>query len=113
LKYDQLTPERSILSLKPTDRPERRNQQPQKEKEKRDHRDRRYAIPLPDQTDEVFGTHSNKLKLQRGAAAKTEDEDRNNDGEKSSTCRDGTAGLQKSPVFLSLVDFEQGQVPWP
>jgi hypothetical protein len=57
LKYDQLTSERSVLSLKPADRPERRNQQPQKEEEQRDHRDRRYVIPSPDQTDEVFGTH--------------------------------------------------------
>jgi hypothetical protein len=31
LKYDQLTSERSVLSLKPADRPERRNQQSQKE----------------------------------------------------------------------------------
>ena len=58
LKHDQLTSERGILSLKPADRPERRNQQPQKEEEQRDHRGRRYAIPSPDQTDEVFGTHS-------------------------------------------------------
>jgi hypothetical protein len=57
LKHNQLTSERSILSLKPADRPERRNQQPQKEEEQRDHRGRRYVIPSPDQTDEVFSTH--------------------------------------------------------
>jgi len=57
LKHDQLTSERSILSLKPADRPEGRNQQPQKKEEQRDHRGRRYVIPSPDQTDEVFGTH--------------------------------------------------------
>src|SRR5437667_6804762 len=57
LKHNQLTSERGILSLKPADRPERRNQQPQKEEEQRDHRGRRYVIPSPDQTDEVFGTH--------------------------------------------------------
>jgi hypothetical protein len=49
---------RGILSLKPADRPERRNQQSQKEEEQRDHRGRRYVIPSPDQTDEVFGTHT-------------------------------------------------------
>ena len=38
LKHDQLTSERSVLSLKPADRPERRNQQPQKEEEQRGHR---------------------------------------------------------------------------
>jgi hypothetical protein len=58
LKHDQLTSERSVLSLKSADRPERRNQQPQKEEEQRDHCGRRYVIPSPDQTDEVFGTHS-------------------------------------------------------
>src|SRR5262249_37842287 len=58
LKHDQLTSERGILSLKSADRPERRNQQSQKEAEQRDHRGRRYVIPLPDQTDEVFGTHT-------------------------------------------------------
>jgi hypothetical protein len=57
LKHDQLTSERSVLSLKSADRPERRNQQPQKEEEQRDHCGRRYVIPSPDQTDEVFGTH--------------------------------------------------------
>src|SRR5215469_8395387 len=57
LKHDQLMSERSILSLKSADRPERRNQQPQKEEEQRDHCGRRYVIPSPDQTDEVFGTH--------------------------------------------------------
>ena len=57
LKHNQLTSERGILSLKPADRPKRRNQQSQKEEEQRDHRGRRYVIPSPDQTDEVFGTH--------------------------------------------------------
>jgi len=51
------------LSLKPADRPERRNQQPQKEEEQRDHRGRRYVIPLPDHTDEVFGTHNTQYAL--------------------------------------------------
>jgi hypothetical protein len=55
LKHDQLTSERSILGLKSADRPERRN--PQKEEEQRDHRGRRYVIPSPDQTVEVFGTY--------------------------------------------------------
>ena len=57
LKHDQLMSKRGILSLEPADRPERRNQQPQKEDEQRDHRGRRYVIPSSDQTDEVFGTH--------------------------------------------------------
>ena len=57
LKHDQLTSERSVLTLKSADRPERRNQQPQKEEEQRDHPGRRYVILLPDQTDDVFGTH--------------------------------------------------------
>jgi hypothetical protein len=57
LKHNQLTSERGILSLESADQPERRNQQPQKEDEQRDHRGRRYVIPLPDQTDEVFATH--------------------------------------------------------
>jgi hypothetical protein len=57
LKHNQLTSERGILSLKPADGPERRNQQPQKEEEQRDHRGRRYVIPSSDQTDEVFGIH--------------------------------------------------------
>jgi len=65
LQHDQLMPERCILCLKPADRPERRNQQPQKEEVQPDHRSRRYVIPLPDQTDEVFGIHnpSRLLKL--------------------------------------------------
>jgi hypothetical protein len=37
------------------------NQQPQKEEEQRDHRGRRYVILLPDQTDEVFGTHTSTI----------------------------------------------------
>jgi hypothetical protein len=47
----------------------------------------------------------NKLKLQRGAAAKTEGEDRNNGEENRQHDRDGTAGPQKSPAFLSLVEI--------
>ena len=50
LKYNQLTSQRGILSLKLADWSERRNQQPQKEEEQRDHRGRRYVIPSPDQT---------------------------------------------------------------
>jgi hypothetical protein len=65
LKHDQLTSERSILSLKPADRPEWRNEQPQKEEEQRDHRGRRYVIPSPDQTDEVFGIHRRGLRFPR------------------------------------------------
>ena len=57
LKHHQLPSERSVLSLQPADRPERRKQQPQKEEQQRDHGGRRYVIPSPDQTDEVFGTH--------------------------------------------------------
>jgi hypothetical protein len=41
-KHDRLTSERGVLSLEPADRPERLNQQPQKEEEQRDHRGRRY-----------------------------------------------------------------------
>ena len=61
LKHNQLTSERGILSLKPADRPERQNQQPQKEEEQRGHRGRRYVILLPDQTDDVFGTHKGEI----------------------------------------------------
>jgi hypothetical protein len=50
--------QRGILSLKSADRSERRNQQPLKEEEERDHRGRRYVIPSPHQTDEVFSTHN-------------------------------------------------------
>jgi hypothetical protein len=58
LKHHQLTSKRSILSLEPADRPERRNQQPQKlEKSSATIVGRRYVIPSPDQKDEVFGTH--------------------------------------------------------
>jgi hypothetical protein len=46
----------------------------------------------------------NQLKFQRGAAVKTEGEDRNSGGE-SSPCRDGTAGPRKSPAFLRLVEI--------
>jgi putative SOS response-associated peptidase YedK len=65
LKHNQLTSERGIVSLKPADRPERRNQQPQKEEEQRDHRGRRYVIPSSDQTDEVFGIHRKAIKGQK------------------------------------------------
>ena len=58
LKHNQLTSERGILSLKPADRPERRNQQPQNEEKQCDHPGRRYVIPSSDQTDEVFGIHT-------------------------------------------------------
>jgi uncharacterized MnhB-related membrane protein len=44
VNYNQLTSQRGILSLKSADRSERRNQQPQKEEERRDHRGRRYVI---------------------------------------------------------------------
>jgi hypothetical protein len=57
---NQLTSERGILSLKSADRSERRNHQPQKEEEQRDHRGRRYVIPFH-QTDEVFSTHHGGL----------------------------------------------------
>jgi hypothetical protein len=66
LKHNQLTSERGILSLKPADRPERRNQQSQKEEEQRDHRGRRYVTLSPDQTDEVFGTHRYPFLKQSG-----------------------------------------------
>jgi hypothetical protein len=56
-RIHQLMSKRGILSHEPADRPERRNQQPQKEDEQRDHRGRRYVIPSSDQTHEVFGTH--------------------------------------------------------
>jgi hypothetical protein len=69
LKHDQLTSERSTLSLKSADRPERRNQQPQKEAEQRDHLGRRYVILLPDQTDDVFGTHRCSASISASAAA--------------------------------------------
>ena len=72
LKHNQLTSERGILSLKPADRPERRNQQPQKEEEQRDHPGRRYVILLPDQTDEVLSTHRSK-KCNLEAAGHRED----------------------------------------
>jgi hypothetical protein len=52
----------------PADRPERRNHQPQKEDEQRDHRGRRYVIPSSDQTDEVFGTHRLWLAAPRAVA---------------------------------------------
>jgi hypothetical protein len=57
LKNYQLTSKRGILGLDSADRPERRNQQPQKEEEQRDHCGRRYVIPSSDQTGDVFGTH--------------------------------------------------------
>ena len=54
-------------------------------------------------------SQGNKLKFQRGAAAKAESEDRNNGGENRHHDGDGKTGPQKSPVFLSLWKFEQGQ----
>jgi hypothetical protein len=50
-------------------------------------------------------SQGNKLKFQGGAAAKTEFEDRNKGGENRHHDRDGTAGPQESPVFLSLVEI--------
>ena len=50
-------------------------------------------------------SQGNKLKFQRGPAANTEFEDRNKDAENRHHDRDGTAGLRKSPVFLSLVEI--------
>jgi hypothetical protein len=47
----------------------------------------------------------NKLKFERGAAANTEFEDRKNSGENGHHDRDGMAGAQESPVFLSLVEI--------
>jgi len=70
LKHNQLTSERGILSLKPADRPERRNQQPQKEEEQRDHPGRRYVILLPDQTDDVFGTHRYRTRTEGPSGAR-------------------------------------------
>jgi hypothetical protein len=53
LKHNQLTSEYGILSLKSANRPERRNQQPQKEEEQRYHRGRRYVIPSPHQSNVI------------------------------------------------------------
>ena len=50
-------------------------------------------------------SQSNELKFQRGAAANTEFEDRNKGAENRHHDRDGMAGPQKSPVFLSLVEI--------
>ena len=50
-------------------------------------------------------SQGNKFKFQRGPAANTEFEDRNKDAENRHHDRDGTAGLRKSPVFLSLVEI--------
>jgi hypothetical protein len=50
-------------------------------------------------------SQGNKLKFQRGAAANTEFEDRNKGAENRHHDRDGTAGPQKPPVFLSLVEI--------
>ena len=47
----------------------------------------------------------NKLKFQRGAAAKPEGEDRNHGGENRHHDGDGKAGPRKSPAFLSLVEI--------
>jgi hypothetical protein len=54
-------------------------------------------------------SQGNELEFQRGAAAKTESEDRNKGAENRHHDRDGTAGPSKSPVFLALWKFEQGQ----
>jgi hypothetical protein len=50
-------------------------------------------------------SQGNKLKFQRGAATKTEGEDRNNGGKNRHHNRDGTTRPQKSPAFLSLVEI--------
>ena len=50
-------------------------------------------------------SQGNKLKFQRGAAANTEFEDRSDGGENRHHDGDGTAGLQESPAFLSLVEI--------
>jgi hypothetical protein len=50
-------------------------------------------------------SQGNKLKFQRGAAAKAEGEDRNNGGENRHHNRDGTTRPRKSPAFLSLVEI--------
>jgi hypothetical protein len=50
-------------------------------------------------------SQGNKLEFQRGADANTEFEDRNKRAENRHHVRDGMAGPQKSPVFLSLVEI--------
>ena len=45
---------------------------------------------------------SDKLELERGAAAKTENQDRQNGRENRHHDRDGTANSQRSPASLSL-----------
>ena|SRR4030088_661148 len=52
---------------------------------------------LPPQDGRLM-SQGNELKFQRGTAAKTEFEDRNN-GPKNRHHRDGTAGLRKSPAL--------------
>jgi hypothetical protein len=48
---------------------------------------------------------SDQLEFERGAAAKTEGEDRNNRGENRHHDRDGTATSRKSPAVFSPVDI--------
>jgi hypothetical protein len=50
-------------------------------------------------------SQGNKLKFQRGATANAEFEDRNKGAENRHHDRDGMAGPQESPVFLSLVEI--------
>jgi hypothetical protein len=50
-------------------------------------------------------SQGDKLKLQRGAAADVEFEDRNKGAENRHHDGDGTARPRKSPVFLSLVEI--------
>jgi hypothetical protein len=104
LQHNQLTSERGILSLKPADRPERRNQQPQKEEEQRDHRGRRYVIPSSDQTDEVFGIHRmSRLPTQPAAGTVRSRRTR-------STCkgRSSAASISRFAVAVSRFEFAVG-----
>jgi hypothetical protein len=48
---------------------------------------------------------SDKLEFERGAAAKTENQDRYNGKENRHHDRDGTAGSGKSPASLSPVEI--------
>jgi hypothetical protein len=50
-------------------------------------------------------THADQLNFQRGAAAKTEGEERNNGGENRPRDRDGSVGRRKSPAFLGPVEI--------
>jgi hypothetical protein len=54
-------------------------------------------------------SQSNKLKFQRGAAANTEFEDRNNGAENRRHDRDGMTGPRKSPVFSGSGDLSKNR----